>query len=235
LYDRCYQSRLKAQGNGPLTFASVPPNVKFEIDDVESPWLHSYPFDFIFCRYMAACIVDWPRLVKNVYECVLISCSQVQSNFAYETIIAADHIKHSNLSSSGWAEFQDFNLMYYSDDGTLNENHETAKWLKALLDGARMIGRDPCPGPKLEDWVNAAGFENVVHQKFKLPIGPWPKDPKLKEVGLFNLTQILSGLEGFSLRLFCDVLQWRQEEVLVMMAKVRKELKTPGMHLQLDL
>jgi len=49
----------------------VPPNVKFEIDDVESPWLHNIPFDYIFCRYMAACIKDWPRLVGNIYEFVL--------------------------------------------------------------------------------------------------------------------------------------------------------------------
>lgn len=49
----------------------VPPNVKFEIDDVESAWLYKKPFDFIFSRYMAATILDWPKLVKNVYESVL--------------------------------------------------------------------------------------------------------------------------------------------------------------------
>lgn len=48
----------------------MPPNVKFEIDDVESPWLHNFPFDYIFCRYMAACIKDWPKLVENIYKSV---------------------------------------------------------------------------------------------------------------------------------------------------------------------
>ncbi len=52
----------------PLTKNRVPPNLKFEIDGVESPWVHSAPFDFIFCRYMAASILDWPKLVKSVYE-----------------------------------------------------------------------------------------------------------------------------------------------------------------------
>ena len=52
------------------TARGVPPNVKFEIDDVESPWLHSVPFDYIFCRYMAACIQDWPKLVGNIFEFV---------------------------------------------------------------------------------------------------------------------------------------------------------------------
>lgn len=48
----------------------VPPNVKFEVDDVESPWLHQEKFDWIFCRYMAASIFDWPNLVNTIYEFV---------------------------------------------------------------------------------------------------------------------------------------------------------------------
>jgi len=46
----------------------VPPNVRFVIDDVESPWVHQTPFDFIFCRYLAVCIADWPMLVSRIYE-----------------------------------------------------------------------------------------------------------------------------------------------------------------------
>jgi hypothetical protein len=48
----------------------VPPNVKFEIDDVECPWVYEMPFDFIFCRYMTGSITDWPKLVERVHECV---------------------------------------------------------------------------------------------------------------------------------------------------------------------
>src|SRR5689334_14042810 len=46
----------------------VPPNVKFVIDDVEAEWVTQEPFDFIFCRYMVACIKDWPALMKRVHE-----------------------------------------------------------------------------------------------------------------------------------------------------------------------
>lgn len=55
----------------------VPPNVKFEVDDVESAWLHQTKFDFIFCRYMAASIFDWPNLVNTTYEFVLRSSSLI--------------------------------------------------------------------------------------------------------------------------------------------------------------
>jgi len=50
--------------------AFIPANVKFEVDDVESPWTHNAKFDYIFSRYMAASIIDWPKLVNTVYESV---------------------------------------------------------------------------------------------------------------------------------------------------------------------
>lgn len=46
----------------------VPPNVRFEIDDVESPWVETKKYDFIMCRYMTASITDWPKLVRNIYK-----------------------------------------------------------------------------------------------------------------------------------------------------------------------
>jgi hypothetical protein len=52
---------------------------------------------------------------------------------------------------------------------------------------------------------------------------------------MYNISQVLQGLEGFSLRLFCDVLGWQQEEVLVLTSKVRRELKDLKIHPQIDL
>lgn len=108
-------------------------------------------------------------------------------------------------------------------------------WINMTLDAARKIGRDPQPGPKLEGWVKDVGFTNVVHQKFKIPFGPWAKDPKLKEIGLYNMAQLQEGLEGFSLRLFTGVYGWTQQEVMVLIAKVRAALKNPNLHTQFDM
>jgi hypothetical protein len=142
---------------------------------------------------------------------------------------------HSNLTPGGWAEFQDFDLQYYSEDGSLKEGSHTLTWINTLLEAARKTGREPSPGPRLEGWVRDAGFTNVTHQRFRFPIGPWAKDPHLKEVGLYNIQQVLSGLEAFSLRLFCHVLGWPKDEVLVLLSKVRNELKNPNLHAQFDL
>ncbi|KAE9576688.1 hypothetical protein CGMCC3_g7027 [Colletotrichum fructicola] len=90
----------------------TPPNVKFEIDDVESPWLHPSKFDFIFSRYLAGSIGDWPKLVRNVYD---------------------------NLNPGGWAEFQDYDFLFKSDDGSYKEEHHTWQWNTQFIDATVLV------------------------------------------------------------------------------------------------
>ncbi|PKS08174.1 hypothetical protein jhhlp_005450 [Lomentospora prolificans] len=201
--DRYPAAEVLGNDFSPLQPAWVPPNVKFEVDDVESEWTYPNPFDFIFCRYMVGSIGDWPGLVKNIY---------------------------GNLNPGCWAEFQDYDMQYRTDDGSLTDDHNTTIWLNLILGAARKVGRNPSPGPELAKWAKDAGFQNVVEKVFKMPIGPWPKDPHLKETGLINAAQVIDGLEGFSMRLLCGVEGWDEEEVHVLLAKVRKELKGKAFH-----
>lgn len=121
------------------------------------------------------------------------------------------------------------------------------------VDASHRFGRDLCPGPKLEGWMKDAGFEEIWHEKFRLPIGPWAKDKHLvcylreyvnsnafailigpirdqKIVGAWNLIHINDGIEGFTLRLFTQFQGWKAEEVLALLAKVRNDLRDPGIH-----
>ncbi|KAF5499741.1 putative methyltransferase tdiE [Colletotrichum fructicola] len=173
----------------------VPPNVKFEIDDVESPWIGD-------------------RKLAKARE---------------------EHLR-SHLNPGGWVEFQDTSIEYYSDDGTLTEEHFFRQWSKTLVEAIASIGREPSPGPKLEGWIRNTGFQRINHSKIKIPLAPWPRDPFYKALGAMNLKQVLDGLEGFTMRVFCGVLGQTQEEVQVMMAAVRNELKKlHSFHSQFDL
>lgn len=50
---------------------SVPPNVKFVVDDVETPWgYEERPFDYIHARFLVGGIKDMPRLVEQSYKSV---------------------------------------------------------------------------------------------------------------------------------------------------------------------
>ncbi|KAK3171323.1 hypothetical protein OEA41_003407 [Lepraria neglecta] len=130
----------------------VPANVKFEIDDAEEPWTFQHKFDYVHVRYLTAAIVDWPKLVRQAYDAT---------------------------EPGGWAEFADFNLKFYSEDGSLKEEQHLQKWITYFLNAAEDFGRDPSPGSKLEGYMKEAGFEDVQHEKYRMPIGPWPKDKHL--------------------------------------------------------
>jgi hypothetical protein len=132
------------------------PNVSFEVDDVEDLWVHDKPFDFIFSRYMAASISDWRKYVQNIYD---------------------------HTSPGGWVEFQDYEPMYQSADGSLTPNHNTHKWISNLLEASRKNRREPNPGPLLENWLLETGFRNVRHYQMKVPVGPWPKNQALVSSG----------------------------------------------------
>ncbi|KDN68753.1 putative methyltransferase domain-containing protein [Colletotrichum sublineola] len=52
----------------PIQPEYVPPNCRFEIDDVEKEWTWQEPFDFIFARHMNACFASWEKFLKQAYE-----------------------------------------------------------------------------------------------------------------------------------------------------------------------
>ncbi|KXH51308.1 TAM domain methyltransferase [Colletotrichum nymphaeae SA-01] len=185
----------------------VPPNVKFEVDDVESAWTVNEKYNFIFSRGMAASIADWPKLVGRTYE---------------------------NLAPNGWAEFEDMSVIYACDDGTVTEDLALMKWARLFAEACQKLGREDSPGPKLENWVRQAPFKNVVHQHFKIPLGPWAKDIHNKDLGMCNLAQTLEWLDAFTLKLFIGVLGWTREEVVVLLAQVRKDLKNSAIHAYLN-
>lgn len=46
----------------------VPPNVSFEVDNIELDWIYTSDFDYIHGRYLAGAIKDWPRLIQQAYK-----------------------------------------------------------------------------------------------------------------------------------------------------------------------
>lgn len=202
----------------------VPANVKFEVDDAEENWTFQHQFDYIHCRYLAAAISDWEKLVRQCFE---------------------------NTKPGGYTEFQDYDLSVYSEDGSATPEHAVIKWNSLGCGACSSFGKDPDPGRKLEGYMKAAGFVDVYHERLRLPIGPWPKDKHLvsrmlgshisgltslqKTVGAWNLVSLEDGLEGMTLRLLTQVLDWKPEEVMVLLANVRKDFRDPKIHAQLDL
>ncbi|KAL2220618.1 S-adenosyl-L-methionine-dependent methyltransferase, partial [Thermoascus aurantiacus ATCC 26904] len=187
----------------PIQPQWVPPNVKFVVDDVEQDWAESQPYDYIHCRYMTGSIRDWPRLVRQCYN---------------------------NLKPGGWLEFQEFDPNLYSDDDTLKPNNNVTYMLKLLSEACDKVGRTLNPAPSFKRWVEEAGFKNIEQKIFKSPIGTWPKDRRMKEIGAFMAVDFIEGVEAFTLVPFTEVLGWSKEEVAVLNAKVRQDIKRKDIH-----
>lgn len=201
----------------------VPDNVKFEIDDFEAKnW--AYPenhFDFIHSRILIGSVSSWPRFLKKVFKYALIrSCEVARSNLGVNRY----------CRPGGYYEMQELNPRFESDDGSLKKDSMLSLWSQIIVEACEKYNR-PLPFHNdYVEWFEKAGFVDVKQVILKGPSNPWPKDKHLKEVGKYQCVAHIEGLEGVSLALFTRAMKWKAEEVKVLMAKMRPELKSRSIH-----
>ncbi|CAD6573919.1 MAG: hypothetical protein ASARMPRED_006361 [Alectoria sarmentosa] len=141
---------------------------------------------------------------------------------------ATNKMRHTK--PGGWVECIDLDLEWNSPDGSLTPDLASKHFNTTFLKASRESGMEPCPGPLLEGWLKDAGFKDVAAERHVWPVGTWPADKHLKEVGAWNYLQIMEGLEAFTYALFTRVLGYSQQEVDVVCAKIRKEMRNSKMH-----
>ncbi|KAJ9283608.1 hypothetical protein DTO027B5_8485 [Paecilomyces variotii] len=193
----------------PIQPTWVPANVKFVIDDIEKEWAYgNNPFDFIHARYLASSIKSFPRLLHQCYE---------------------------NVKPGGWVEFQDWDMQIRSDDNTAEESG-LGKYYDILIPALEKKGYSCRPGPNLEHWFSEAGFVNIKVQRYSVPLGAWPKDKHLKEIGTwFLMSTEQKGFEAAALAVLTRFEGWRPDEVTVLAAKARAAAKDRAVHGLFDL
>lgn len=57
-----------------------------------------------------------------------------------------------------------------------------------------------------KELMEQAGFVNVSRHTFKWPIGTWPMDKKMKEIGAYNRLGWDEGINGWAMFLFTNLL-----------------------------
>ncbi|TDZ16701.1 Secondary metabolism regulator LAE1 [Colletotrichum orbiculare MAFF 240422] len=187
----------------PIQPGWVPPNCKFQIDDIEQPWTWSEDFfDYIHIRHLEASIADWPALYAQAFE---------------------------HLKPGGYIEIKEFEVGHlsqaYGDD--LPEDHIHNRTAKIMLQAAERLGK---PLTQTRDHgiakaLKAAGFVDIVEKRWPIPIGSWPADPILKEVGQCNWEFIDQSFEGFCLFLLKEIMGWEYEEIVMFVAENRQALR----------
>jgi SAM-dependent methyltransferase len=187
----------------PIQPRWVPPNLRFEIDDAESEWAHGSKFDFIHLRTLGGSIKDVPKLLRQAYD---------------------------NLHPGGWIEWQEYEMTIKADDDSLPEKSAMVEWIDTLNKASSKFGKLMNIAPTLKSSMEQTGFVNAVDKAYKVPIGPWAKDEKLKELGRWNFLTLHDSLPAYTLRLFTHSLGWKKEEAEIYIAKVKNELMDRSIH-----
>ncbi|CAD6442425.1 ce38a3c4-4cb8-4bcf-8559-aec471d2970a [Sclerotinia trifoliorum] len=187
----------------PIQPGWIPPNLEFEIDDVEDTWRYGQKFDFIHIRSLGGSIASWPHLLQQAFD---------------------------NLNEGGYIELVDFEYHGYSDDGTGDLAPSFQKWQAGLDEASKLFGRELNVAMKFRDWLNEAGFEAVVERHWKLPMAPWARDRRNKEIGLYMQQNMLDATVAYGMAHFTRILGWTPEEYQVLAAGVRNEFKDSRVH-----
>ncbi|OLN96895.1 Trans-aconitate 2-methyltransferase 4 [Colletotrichum chlorophyti] len=187
----------------PIQPSYVPPNCRFEIDDIEKDWTWSIPFDFVFIRAMNSAVASWEGLLAQAYD---------------------------NMEPGGYIEMQDNSFPIECDDGTMPPETPVAQWSTLLMEATEKMGRPVTVPSIFKQMLEKAGFVDVVEVKKTWPINPWPKNDPYQELGLWAQATSLQACEASALALFTRVLGWTREETLVFCATVRKDLQNTNIH-----
>lgn len=65
--------------------------------------------------------------------------------------------------------------MIRSDDGS-TKGTSIEQYYIHIVGAFEKQGYEPRPGPKLKGWLEEAGFVDIHVQKYRIPMGTWPKD-----------------------------------------------------------
>jgi len=182
----------------------VPPNCKFEIDDATAEWTFAEnSFDLIYVRGLFGSIRDWDAFYKQAYK---------------------------HLKPGGWYEQTEASVYLLSDDNTIPPSHIFKRWSDIFVETGEKMGKTFQILDRSRQHALDAGFVNVEEKRFKMPVGGWPRDPKLKDVGRWHLLDCYQGIEGWALALLTRVMGWSVEDVQLFLAEMRLGLKDRKVH-----
>lgn len=189
----------------PLTWRSVPPNCRFQIDDADDDWTFTSAFDFIHARTMCSCFSDHKSVISKCYNAI---------------------------SPGGWCEWQDV-IFPFSHLGPIPADTHITKWTELICEAGEKIGRPWANVAKYKQYFKESGFEYVTERRFYWPVGTWAKGDYYKNIGACFVEDIEKAMEPISMKLL-PLLGWSLSEIQVLLAKVRLDLKNSKIHAYLN-
>ncbi|KAG8362495.1 hypothetical protein FVEN_g62 [Fusarium venenatum] len=123
-----------------------------------------------------------------------------------------------------------FDLEDATRDWSWSENSFDFVHMRYLIEASKAFGRSFCEIEGDVQLLAAAGFVDLQVTDFKVPVGGWAKDPKLREVGQFLRATMEADLEGYTLMAWQQILGWPKEDYQLFVMNMRKSLRDKRVH-----
>ncbi|KAI1115666.1 S-adenosyl-L-methionine-dependent methyltransferase [Nemania sp. NC0429] len=186
----------------PIQPPWIPPNCRFIVDDVEDTWENGWDWDFVHLRNMIPILRNPVQVLRNVYE---------------------------NLKPGGWVELQDVDGMVHCDDGTLPPNWPILVFTNTMVEAFASNGTTSHAAVFGGQYLVECGFVNIQHHAIKLPYGTWPKDKRMRLIGLYYRTaaeQFLPAMGALQL----PALGWQPEQIDKFFEQCYAAMRDPSVH-----
>ncbi len=166
---------------------------------------------------MVGAIADWPQLFRQIRQ---------------------------NLKPGGLVEFQEYEgwIFSYKDISKTN----ISEWQRLVNEATVKFGKELDVAGRIKQLMIECGLEDVTERVVQvssgvtalcamsrlticeqIPIGPWAKGKKNKEIGMFQREHICDCVDAYTIGLFTRIYGWSVDECRVMMSKVKNEVRDP--------
>ncbi|KAF3019014.1 hypothetical protein E8E14_013172 [Neopestalotiopsis sp. 37M] len=201
-------------------------NVHFTKDDAEDDWIFPLPsssststssgstassgdsqqvrkilFDYVHFRLMFSCFNDPHVVLGHAYN---------------------------SMAPGGWVEFQESALEVFQANPDF-QGDAIMRWTRGCQRGAAAMGRDIDVARKYKGWLQQAGFVDVVEKKILLPMSPWPQDAQFKEIGRWQMQNMIEGTRGVGWKML-SAAGMASGEIEALVSEVLAELRCRDNH-----
>ncbi|KAK1948769.1 S-adenosyl-L-methionine-dependent methyltransferase, partial [Colletotrichum sublineola] len=189
----------------PIQPEYVPPNVHFQIDDLNEPWtFNDNSLDYVHMQFLTGSVKDWKSTMKEAYRC---------------------------LRPGGILESSEPSFLIESDDGTIDEHSAWKQWPGIFNEYGKQTGQtfSVVQHSIQKEAIEEAGFSNVQDFSCKIPIGSWPEDIKQRQLGQYAQAIMETDALGLMIRPATSI-GWTSEQIEDYNASLQAEMTSNTTH-----
>jgi SAM-dependent methyltransferase len=147
--------------------SSIPPNLKFFVEDAEDEWFFETPFDYIHARAVIACFKSPLTVIKTA---------------------------HSSLVPGGYLEFQDPIMPMKYADPQPSKDSAFVRWNDLNMEASIKGGRPWNNVQHYAKWMREVGFVDVQEKSFFIATTPWVEGEKEKRLAEWQMENWLNAM-----------------------------------------